>query len=163
FNNVLALDADNVVAVAGRSEIYRLTGRYDDALSDADHLIALEPDDVGALINRGQLYQLIGRNDEALADFERAVELDPDNLGVVSLSLTVLLRRGEAGDFDRIVSIYRTLGTHAEQFVEQIRAVNSIYPHDVVEKRIQQWASSIGIEGAEATRWLSLAETDAAA
>jgi tetratricopeptide (TPR) repeat protein len=66
------------IALHWRGEIYRLMGRYDEALADFHRAIELDANDACALASRGQVYQALERFEDALADLDQAIELAPD-------------------------------------------------------------------------------------
>ncbi|MEM7067064.1 MAG: tetratricopeptide repeat protein [Cyanobacteria bacterium P01_B01_bin.77] len=66
------------IIFAWRGEVYRLTGKTDDALADFTQAVDLDPEYEWAIANRGETYGLMERYEEALTDFTRAIDLDPN-------------------------------------------------------------------------------------
>ena len=79
-------------------EIYRVAGRFDEALGAGRRAAALAPDDVHCFHNLGVLHYHRLELDEAIAAGERAIALDPDFAGAhFGIAEASLLR----GDFAR--------------------------------------------------------------
>ncbi len=60
-----------------RATLYYLQGRYEESLSDIDHVLALEPRHFGALSGKGAVLRSMGRDAEALASMKEAIAVDP--------------------------------------------------------------------------------------
>src|ERR1043166_1237856 len=73
----LALDPDNVLALAARGDMLRVAGRGDEAMQSVERALTKDPDNVLALATRGQLLHEKGLTEEAVKDLERALKLDP--------------------------------------------------------------------------------------
>ncbi|MFD0633398.1 tetratricopeptide repeat protein [Catenulispora yoronensis] len=64
-------------AYGGSGEVYRLLGRYDQAVADFDRALELWPSYPFGLGSRAQVHQALGRHDEAIADLRTATEIAP--------------------------------------------------------------------------------------
>ncbi|NEE38103.1 tetratricopeptide repeat protein, partial [Streptomyces sp. SID7982] len=60
-----------------RGEVYRATGRYEEAVACYDRPLALDPDYAWAHGSRAAALETLGRIPEARTDLDRALELDP--------------------------------------------------------------------------------------
>jgi nucleoside phosphorylase/transcription elongation GreA/GreB family factor/thioredoxin-like negative regulator of GroEL len=65
-----------LVAIANRGTARNILGRYDEALSDYDHVLSHIPNHGIVLVNKGRLLLGIGRPQEALLTLEKVVESD---------------------------------------------------------------------------------------
>ena len=97
------------IIFAWRGEVYRLTSKLDDALTDFTRVVDLDPNDTWAMTNRGRTYRAMERYDEALQDFNQAIELDPNYIWAIANrgeTYQFMERYDEAlEDFDRAVEL----------------------------------------------------------
>src|SRR6266496_2389133 len=63
-------------ALAYRGECYRLSEKWEKALSDMGDALNYFPEDTWTIAHRGYIYRKMQRYDEALADLDRAIALD---------------------------------------------------------------------------------------
>jgi tetratricopeptide (TPR) repeat protein len=77
---------------------FNATGRYEEALANAEQACALEPDSANALINRGNALKWLGRFEEALLSYERALVLQPSSALGWNNRASVLLDLGRADE-----------------------------------------------------------------
>lgn len=63
-----------------RQSVYRLLGRYDEALKDANEAVSLAPNSAYVYHSRGTVLLEMGRYDEAVDNFTRAFELEPGHV-----------------------------------------------------------------------------------
>lgn len=63
-----------------RAVLYYLTGDYDKAIADCQHVIALNPSHFGALHGLGLCYAAQGQYPEAIRAFRDALEIQPHSL-----------------------------------------------------------------------------------
>jgi tetratricopeptide (TPR) repeat protein len=111
-------DAENLLrraieAAPTRAELYMLrsrardsSGKYDDALADANKYIELEPNDAFGYLNRSRIYVSLEKPETALADATKAIELDPK----------------EPDGYYRRSDIYREMGKDAEAKADEAKA-----------------------------------------
>jgi tetratricopeptide (TPR) repeat protein len=111
-------DAENLLrkaieAAPTRAELYMLrsrardsSGKYDDALADANKYIELEPNDAFGYLNRSRIYVSMEKPETALADATKAIELDPK----------------EPDGYYRRSDIYRDMGKNAEAKADEAKA-----------------------------------------
>jgi tetratricopeptide (TPR) repeat protein len=78
LDDILAQNFNDTKALAKRGEIYRLMGRYQEALADFTQIIKLKDNYAWAFAHRGETYYLMGAYEEALGDLTQAIELKPD-------------------------------------------------------------------------------------
>ncbi|CAI2177463.1 2203_t:CDS:2 [Funneliformis geosporum] len=98
LSKALILDpsqASNILA--NRGEVYRLTGRFDDALKDLDMALARGENSL-ALERRGAVLRSLGQENEALADFERIIQLNPRSFFAHKNRAEILLSFGNNDD-----------------------------------------------------------------
>ncbi|SJZ55083.1 DEAD/DEAH box helicase family protein, partial [Legionella maceachernii] len=79
FNAALALQPNDVFALARRGEVYRQSNQFDNALTDLNAALALQPNDVFALARRGAVYRQMGDLDNALVDLNKAFDNSPQD------------------------------------------------------------------------------------
>jgi tetratricopeptide (TPR) repeat protein len=102
-----------IEAAPTRAELYMLrsrardaSGKYDDALEDANKYIELEPTDAFGYLNRSRIYVSMDKPDSALADANKAIELDPK----------------EPDGYYRRSDIYREMGKNTEAKADEAKA-----------------------------------------
>ena len=102
-----------IEAAPTRAELYMLrsrardsSGKYDDALQDANKYIELEPSDAFGYLNRSRIFISMDKPDSALADANKAIELDPK----------------EPDAYYRRSDIYREMGKDAEAKADEAKA-----------------------------------------
>jgi serine/threonine protein kinase len=81
FTSALALDPQNVDALAGRASAREGLLQIDDALADVEQIIALAPESALGYVERARLTVQYQEADPAavLADLDRAVQIAPDS------------------------------------------------------------------------------------
>jgi WD40 repeat protein/tetratricopeptide (TPR) repeat protein len=77
YSLILAFFPFHAEAYCQRGLAYARTGKWGNALEDANKAITLKPDHAKAYYVRGQAHQNLARQDHAVADFSMAVKLDP--------------------------------------------------------------------------------------
>jgi tetratricopeptide (TPR) repeat protein len=78
-NKLISLDPNNSLGYFGRGMVSRLTGKFQDAISNMDRAISLNPRESAAFAERGQAYVALAQLDKALVDFDQAIALNPSN------------------------------------------------------------------------------------
>jgi tetratricopeptide (TPR) repeat protein len=99
YGKMLALDPDDVLALASIGFQRAAQGRKREALAMFERVVALKPDDAEAQFNRGFLLQELGDHDGAMGAFRLALSVDPDHdraLYGLALSLISTRRPEEA-------------------------------------------------------------------
>jgi tetratricopeptide (TPR) repeat protein len=111
-------DAENLLrkaieAAPTRAELYMLrarardsSGKYDDALADANKYIELEPNDAFGYLNRSRIYVSLEKPQLALDDASKAIELEPN----------------EPDGYYRRSDIYREMNKDAEAKADEKKA-----------------------------------------
>lgn len=111
-------DAENLLrkaieAAPTRAELYMLrsrardsSGKFDDALVDANKYIELEPNDAFGYLNRSRIYISLDKPESALADATKAIELEPN----------------EPDGYYRRSDIYKEMGKDAEAKADEAKA-----------------------------------------
>lgn len=74
YEQALASDAGDIVALAWLAHAYTAVGRHEDGLALDLRLTVLLPEDPTARYNLGCSYALLGRTEEALAALDEAVD-----------------------------------------------------------------------------------------
>ncbi len=90
-----------------RGDMYRLMGKYEEALADCTRAIGLDEKYAWIIAVRGESYRLMGKYEEALADFTRAIELDEKGAWAIE-------SRGET---------YQEMGKYEEALADFTRAI----------------------------------------
>jgi tetratricopeptide (TPR) repeat protein len=94
-----------------RARIYEASGKYEEALTDANRALALgDARQPLALTVRGSLYVDLNRYDDAVADFSKAIELDPTQGVVYVLRGVVYLLLNRPSEADRDFEAARAAG-----------------------------------------------------
>ncbi len=65
FEEALHYISDDIFAILGRGETYRLMERYQEALADFDRAIALDESENWVIARRGETYRLMERYQES--------------------------------------------------------------------------------------------------
>jgi tetratricopeptide (TPR) repeat protein len=111
-------DAENLLRRAiemepARAELYMLrsrardsSGKFDNALEDANKYIEMEPSDAFGYLNRSRIYISLDKPESALADANKAIELEPS----------------EPDGYYRRSDIYREMGKDAEAKADEKKA-----------------------------------------
>lgn len=60
-----------------RIELYRLTGRLDEAVADCDTAIEQRPEDADFISVQAEIFYAMGRHEAARAGFAKAIKIDP--------------------------------------------------------------------------------------
>jgi Flp pilus assembly protein TadD len=96
FLRAIRLDPRLVDAHARLADLYRATGKLDQAASHAEQALRLNPRNVNALMASGAVHQERGDAASAHQEYVRALAIDPRNLGAAN-NLAVLLSDERAG------------------------------------------------------------------
>ena len=86
FRRAIAADPNYATARQWYSELLTVTGRFDDAIVEADRAALLDP--VSGIVSHARAIALLGarRYDEAIAQYRRVLEIDP-GLGYANFGL----------------------------------------------------------------------------
>ncbi|MDR1149057.1 MAG: tetratricopeptide repeat protein [Spirochaetaceae bacterium] len=94
FDRALAVEPDNMDAIAGRANVYRLEHKKEEAEELFNKLVMLYPNSE-AYSERGRFYRETGNLSRALEDLDAAKKLDPYNYWVSYDKGRVLLSMGK--------------------------------------------------------------------
>ncbi len=101
FDQALATEPHNILALVFRGETHRLLGQITQAVTDFTAALDIDPADVRALGCRGEAHRDAGRYDQAVTDLTTALDIDPTNA-------RFLAQRGhahrQAGRYDQAVT-----------------------------------------------------------
>ena len=84
FQEVLAVDPNNMDANLRLGQCYKETGNYDEAIKLFKRVAYEKPEEPEAHDGMGNIYKGMGKVKEALEEFEIALKLDPDNPGIIN-------------------------------------------------------------------------------
>ncbi|MDR0551959.1 MAG: tetratricopeptide repeat protein [Spirochaetaceae bacterium] len=79
YETALKAEPSNTDSLVGRSRVYRLEKKYDEALDMLNKAAAFHPKSAYVYNERGRLYRSRGALDEAITDMDMAVKLDPNS------------------------------------------------------------------------------------
>lgn len=79
YNQAIALDAENLDAVAKRAFAYNYTKQYAKAVEDYTAILAAQPNQAMALLSRGSAYSKLNEHQKAMNDFNQVLVIDPNN------------------------------------------------------------------------------------
>jgi len=82
-------------ALRQRASAYRMIGKPDEAIADADAILKAQPDDFDALAMRGRLYADQGKTELAAADASRLAELGSGNAVAMAQAARVFAAAGK--------------------------------------------------------------------
>ncbi|MFC1822073.1 tetratricopeptide repeat protein [Thermodesulfobacteriota bacterium] len=73
----LSLDDSSSVAHALLADVYRTTGRFEEAISHAERALALNPNDPSAYLSMANTLNSVGKSEKAVEAIKKAMSLDP--------------------------------------------------------------------------------------
>ena len=79
YNEALVINPQDVEAMAGLAQVYKLEQRYDDAEGLLRRAVDMQPGNWRAIRNLGSFLFSVGRYGEAADAYRQVVQLDPDN------------------------------------------------------------------------------------
>src|SRR5262245_23804204 len=77
FRAAIERDPDNIAALAGQGDAFRLKGEHAQALAAYSAALRRDPRQAAVFNSRALVFQQQGRLDEALEDYQAALRLDP--------------------------------------------------------------------------------------
>ncbi|MFJ5198304.1 tetratricopeptide repeat protein [Streptomyces sp. NPDC088394] len=80
FDQALATEPHNILALVFRGETHRLLGQITAAVTDFTAALDIDPADVRALGCRGEAHRDAGRYDQAVTDLTTALDIDPTSV-----------------------------------------------------------------------------------
>ena len=95
FDEILAVDPDNVNALVGKGVALRRAGRTDKALAALDAALVKQPGNSAALLSKGQILEDQGSFEGALAAYNTLLEVNPRDAELWGLQGQVLEKLGE--------------------------------------------------------------------
>ena len=95
YSAALALDATNMEALQGVSQLGLQTGHLRESEEAAERILTLDPDQPDALLIKGLLALVRKRPDEAIEDADKILARSPANEGGIILKARALYLRGE--------------------------------------------------------------------
>jgi len=106
----LQTNPSDVTALRSRSTILRVSGRFQDALADAQRVVDLAPQDYNSWCTRGMVYERLGNHAQALADYRTALKWGSRSPAALRLAATMLaLGPTELQDFDESLQLAKNL------------------------------------------------------
>ena len=124
YQRTLGIDPGLVRARWEYALLLKSLGRFEEAVSEAKHVLRLEPLDPGANRALGDVYYFARRYERAIEQYEQMVELDlnkPAAYGMIAAAYE------QMGRFEDAVNAYQTMMKLAEWPPEQISALDSAY------------------------------------
>ena len=104
FNQILAIEPENYLALNGKGATYAFQGRYDEGVTLIKQAIQLKPDFVYARFNLGLAYELAGNYEESILSYKEALKLDAKDVwsyyGIASIY-------GRRGDVEQVIEWLR--------------------------------------------------------
>ncbi|WDV47349.1 tetratricopeptide repeat protein [Clostridiaceae bacterium M8S5] len=79
FENVLAINKDQIDTLNELAMSYATIGKFDSAIEKIDRALVLKPDDSELLCNRGMIMLNFGKIKEAESDIQTAYEINPND------------------------------------------------------------------------------------
>lgn len=79
FNDLVADNPGDAMAIAGLGDIYMGTGSYSQAVDQYNAAIAIEPGDPVLYARLGEAYYAIGMIDVAIRELEKGLAIDPNS------------------------------------------------------------------------------------
>ena len=109
FDEVLALQPGNVLALIRRGQAFSQLGQTARGLVDLDHAIALSPSSSQAYFYRGLIHGRRNDTAAALEDYDAALQRNPHNVHALASRAAIHAGQGELGlairDLDAAISI----------------------------------------------------------
>jgi hypothetical protein len=133
LEQAIAREPRNGLFLRNISEMYRVVGRLDDALSAARRAVALQPGDSAALHNQAVIHHERGEIELGLACSRRAVGLRPDLAGAHFAIAEAQLLRGEYAE-----------GWEEYEWRFRMAGVPSLLPAPLQRGRSQWGGGSLG-------------------
>lgn len=103
YNQMLALQADNLAALIGCGRALTSLKQYEFAIAHLDYALAAAPQDAAIHHYRGLALQKARRFEEAIAALQTAIELEPDQ---PALYLNLANTLADAGDAELALAFY---------------------------------------------------------
>lgn len=93
FSQALAIDANDLLALAGQARVHLKRGQLEEAAAQLDRLLAAEPGLTEARLDLARCRWKQGQLEQAKAALLPAVELDPSNQVVTSFLIDIFIRQ----------------------------------------------------------------------
>jgi TolB-like protein len=88
FLKALALNKDDIYALANLAQIYTETARIEEAVESTRQILTINPGHAQAHYSLGYIYRYAGMNNESVAEMKKAMAIDPENPGFRSIVIT---------------------------------------------------------------------------
>ena len=94
FDQVLAVDHENLHALNNKGYLLNIQGRYDDALVYLDKALSIDPNLLHVLVNKGNSFCYLNKYDEGMNCYNKALEIDYKNFNALNNKGHALLTIG---------------------------------------------------------------------